>query len=126
MPQFTVNIADDVARQAHRLAALEGRAVEDYMAGIVELEIAADSHDEATLLASFSDDDVLALADLRMPEQDDHRLHELLDLNSEGQLSSAQEIELAELMRQYDEGMLKKAMGWAEAVRRKLRKPIQT
>ena len=47
--------------------------------------------------------------------------HELLDLNGEGRLTATQKRELVELMRIHDVRMLKKALGWAEAVRRKLR-----
>jgi len=124
MTQLTLHLSDEIARQATTLAALHGQAVEDYLAGIVSENVAADPDAELKRLASFSDEDVLALADLKLTPEEDRRLHELLDLNNENRLTDADKRELDELMKIHDEGMLKKALGWAEAVRRKLRPPI--
>ncbi|HUE72306.1 MAG TPA: hypothetical protein VMP01_15585 [Pirellulaceae bacterium] len=56
-----------------------------------------------------------------MTPQEDERLAELLEANSEGRLTHAQRQELDALVRLNMEGMLKKSLGWAEAVRRGLR-----
>jgi hypothetical protein len=125
MTQFTLNLPDRIARQVMRLAALRGQAAEEYLAGIVGDEVSADTSEEDAFLATLSDEEVLALADLRMAEDEDRRMHELLDKNSEGTMTSQDRAELDELMVAYSEGTLKKAMGWAEAVRRKLREPIE-
>ena len=126
MTQLTLHLRDDVARQATTLAALEGKAVEDYLAGIVEQRLSADPQEALKQLETFTDEDVLAMADLRLSPEEDARLGELLALNQEGQLPPSGKRELDELMQIYDQGTLKKAMGWAEAVRRKLRKPINS
>ena len=125
MTQVTINLRDEIAQQAIEIAALEGKAVEDYLANLVAESVAEDPDVALKKLASFSDADVLALADLRMSPEEDERLSELLDLNREGQLQPNQKRELDELMQIYSQGTLKKAMGWAEAVRRKLRPPLQ-
>ncbi len=125
MTQLTLHLRDEIARQATTLAALQGKAVEDYLAGIVEDNIAADPDAELKQLAMFSDEDVLALADLKLTPGEDQRLTELLELNGEGKLNAQQKAELDELVRLSMEGMLKKSLGWAEAVRRNLREPPQ-
>jgi hypothetical protein len=124
MTELTLHLREEIAKRASEMAALAGQGVEEYLAGIVEENIAEDPDAELKQMASFSDEDVLALADLRLTEDEDRRLHELLELNREGQLAPQERRELDELMRLHDEGMLKKALGWAEAVRRNLRQPI--
>jgi hypothetical protein len=60
------------------------------------------------------------------PPQQEARLHKLLDLNSEGNIEAKQRRELDALMEVYHDALLRKAMGLAEAVRRKLRPPISS
>jgi hypothetical protein len=125
MSHLTVTLSDQALQQALVRAELEGRAVEEYVAQIVEEKLAGDDDSELALMASFSDEDVLAMADLRMSEEESRRASELLDLNREGTLDQGQRAELEQLMDAYMKGTLKKAMGLAEAVRRKLRPPLQ-
>jgi hypothetical protein len=125
MTQVILNLPDGLAQQAMSRAALTG-GMEDYLAGLIARDVAGDPEQELRLMESLADEDVLALADLRLTPEEDRRLHELLELNSEGRLTAEDERELNELMKVHDEGMLKKAMGWAEAVRRKLRPPISS
>jgi hypothetical protein len=124
MTQLTLNISDNAAQQAYALAALEGRDVSQYVATMVEEKLLADPERDLKLLAAVSDEDILAMADLRMPSEESDRVSVLLDKNREGQLQAGEREELDELMRIYSEGTLKKAMGMAEAVRRKLREPL--
>lgn len=123
MTQVILNLPEGLAQQALSRAALTG-GMEDYLTGLIAQDVAGDPDQEMRLMASLSDEDVLALADLRLTPQEDSRLHELLELNSDGRLTPENDRELNDLMKIYDEGMLKKALGWAEAVRRKLRPPI--
>ena len=125
MSHLTVALSDQALQQALVRAELEGRAVEDYVAHIIENKLGEDRDRELALMASLSDEDVLALADLRMSEEENRRASELLDLNREGRLDPSQRAELDQLMDLYNQGMLKKALGLAEAARRKLRPPLQ-
>jgi hypothetical protein len=77
--------------------------------------------EDSDRLAKLSDDEVLAMADSMMPQAQSDRLSVLLDKNREGQFEPGERQELNELMAVYRDGMLKKASGWAEAVRRRLR-----
>ncbi len=123
MTQVILNLPDSIAEKALLRAALTG-GLEQYVTTLIADDVRSDPEQELKTLESFSDEDVLALADLRLTPQEDQRLHELLELNGEGQLTEDDKRELDELMKIHDEGMLKKSMGWAEAVRRKLRPPI--
>jgi hypothetical protein len=124
MTELTVHLSDQAAQQAVFLAAMQGRKVEDYVAGLIEQELAAAPTDQDLVVESLSDDDVLQLADLQLPADAAQRLSELLEMNGEGALATDQQQQLDKLMQLHDEGMVKKAMGMAEAVRRKLREPL--
>ncbi|HEX5104039.1 MAG TPA: hypothetical protein VFV87_09530 [Pirellulaceae bacterium] len=126
MTQLTFQLSDEIAQQVRDRAAQEGVPVEDFVASIVKRDVAPDPVEELQRLAPLSDDEVLALADYMLSPEEDRRLQELLVQNRERLLTAEQGRELAELMALYNEGMLKKAMGWAEAVRRKLREPIRS
>lgn len=76
-----------------------------------------------TLMQDWSDEEVLAAADLQMPPAQDHRHSELLQLQQSRELSAAERDELANLHEMYMAGNLHKARGLLEAVRRGLRHP---
>jgi hypothetical protein len=84
----------------------------------------SDIDDELRQLTVLSDDEVLAMADYRLSPEDDRLLSDLLELNGDGRLSVVQRVELDRLDRLVTEGVLLKARGWAEAVRRRLREPL--
>lgn len=73
---------------------------------------------------SMSDEEVLALADLRLSDEEDEELSELLALNREGEIDDVGMQRLNELMRIYQIGMLHKSQGLCEAVLRGLREPL--
>src|SRR5262249_22707101 len=124
MTRLTVELPDDLAQSITLMAASRGY---DTSRMAVELMRSSGSEREAAeereALKSLPDEDILALADLRLAPQQDARLHELLDLNSEGTISAEQRQELDGLMEIYDDVLLRKSMGLAEAVRRKPRDP---
>ena len=77
------------------------------------------------LIGDWSDDDVLAAADVGLPVAEDRRLSELLDRQQAGLLADSERAELKALMEMYQEGLLRKAQALREAVRRGLREPLQ-
>ncbi len=72
------------------------------------------------------DEQVLALAELHLSDEEDERLRVLLDSQQAGTLSDAERPELARLMQQYQEGVLLKAEALAEGVRRGLIPPLSS
>ena len=75
-------------------------------------------------LDQMSNEQVLALADLRLPDEEDERLSDLLDSQQADALTDAERPELARLMQRYQEGLLLKAEALAEGVRRGLIPPL--
>ena len=72
----------------------------------------------------MTDEQVLALTELRLSDEDDDRLSKLLDEQQAGDLTAANRTELARLMQRYQEGLLLKSAALAEAVARKLIPPL--
>ena len=68
----------------------------------------------------LSDAEVLRLATMQMPTWQSRRLHELLEQQREGQLNTAEQVELAHLLRLNDSALLLKSEAMVEAVRRGL------
>lgn len=127
MTRLTVELPDDLAESITLMAANRGYATPQMAMELMRASVSQrEAKQERQELRSLADEDVLALADLRLAPQEDARLHKLLDLNSEGKINSKQRSELDALMEVYDDALLRKAMGWAEAVRRKLRSPISS
>jgi hypothetical protein len=73
---------------------------------------------------TLSDEEVLALCDSQMPEDEQEQLSDLLSLQREGQLTPADRSRLDELMGAYRRGMLRKAEALRVAVARGLRPPL--
>jgi predicted DNA-binding protein len=125
--QVTVNLPDDTYRRAEHLARLTGRDVADILSETIHLSLEplGTSELSATPVASLSDADVLALADSQMDTGLDWRLRELLAKQRDGELTEGERTSLPALMQVYEEGLLRKAQGLSEAVRRRLRPPLE-
>jgi predicted transcriptional regulator len=120
--QVTVTLPDDVYRTAQRLAQLAQRDVAEVLSEALSLSFPLLPDDaEPVVFRALSDADVLAMAELSLPPGQDQRLSELLYHQQAGTLTDAERGELATLMQRYREGLIRKALAVAEAVRRGLR-----
>jgi hypothetical protein len=72
----------------------------------------------------WTDDEVLATADLFLSPENDSRFSELLALQRESEIDDEQLAELSRLMLSYQQGLVRKAAAIREAVRRGLREPV--
>ena len=120
MMQVLVNLPEDTYRRARRLAQLTRRDVADVLADTLDLSLPSLGDSAEPALAQMKDDQVLALAELHLSDEEDERLSDLLDSQQAGTLSDAERPELARLMQRYQEGVLLKAEALAEGVRRGL------
>jgi hypothetical protein len=68
----------------------------------------------------LADAEVLWLATMQMPPWQSRRLHELLEHQREGQLTTEEQVELAHLLRLHESALLLKSEAMVEAVRRSL------
>jgi hypothetical protein len=125
--QITLNLPDDILQKAELWAQRSGRPVGDLLAETIELSMRplGSPQPEEGPSSSWTDQEVLANADLEMPDADDKRLSELLDRQKSGLLANGEQAELAGLMELYQLGLLRKAQALREAVRRGLREPLK-
>ena len=117
--QFTIQVPEHVFRQAAQVAAQTHRSVEDVLAAWLELVTTERPVEE------LSDDEVLALTELQLTNEQDASLSELLERNREGTLDADGQRELDEMMRLYEHGLLRKSQALRVAVQRGLREPLQ-
>jgi hypothetical protein len=124
--QITVTLPEDVLQRAELLAERVGRPVADLLAETIELAMRPmGASSEFEQLGTMTDEGVLAAAETELPPAEDLRLSELLDRQQAGLLSADQRSDLAVLMQRYQDGLIRKAGAWREAVRRGLRESPQ-
>lgn len=114
--QVTIEISDEVASRASRVAEQTRRRVEDVLLQSLTTDMPVED---------LPDSEVLALADLTLALEQQYTLSELLGLNSEDQLDGEQKARLDELIRLYEHGLLRKSQALRVAVKRGLREPLQ-
>ena len=78
----------------------------------------------ASPVATLSDTEVLALAQVQMPPQQGHRLDQLLAKQREAPLTAQEQVELLALMQVYQQLWVRQSEALAEAVHRGLRAPL--
>jgi hypothetical protein len=117
---MTIPVSERAARQAARLASLTQQRVEDVLAGWLDWTAAE------IPVETLPDDELLALCDLEMDEDQQQELRRLLAGNREGLLNAAEQVRLDELMQIYRHGLVRKARAIKVAVQRGLRLPLSS
>ena len=113
--QITLEIPDEVLREAQAVAERTGQNIEVILAAWLD-KMAAELPIE-----SLSDERVLELCDLQMTDAQQAELSELLARNRENQLSGDDLAHLETLMQIYRQGLVRKAEALKVAVQRGLR-----
>ncbi len=116
--QITIQISEQAARVAARLATQKRQPVETIISGLVEVAV------NDLPVEKLSDEEVLALAESRLPDEQEEQLSALLARQRERQLDAEGRRELHDLMRICERGMRRKAQALSEAVQRGLRQPL--
>ncbi|MBI3971437.1 MAG: hypothetical protein HY332_09120 [Chloroflexi bacterium] len=114
----TLALPEEVAQSARAVAARTDRRVEDVLVewlGRAAAEIPVES---------LPDDQVLALQNLQMSDEEQAELSDLLAQQREGTLSNAGRARLDALMDTYRRGMVRKAQALKVAVERGLQPPL--
>jgi hypothetical protein len=126
--QITLTLPDETYRRAVHLAQLTGRDIADVLADTIGISLQPLGTGFATSkpVSQLTDPEVLAVADSHMEPIQDRRMSELLDRQQAGSLTNGEHAELLVLMQVYQEGLLRKAQALHEAVRRGLRKPLDS
>jgi hypothetical protein len=123
--RITLTLPDDTYKRAQTYAAYAERDVSEVIAAALATSLpSAEVIEELRAISTLADDEIVALTELRMEPEADHRLSGLLDRQQAGQMGELERAELAALMREYEIGLLRQSQGMAEAVRRGLRPPL--
>jgi hypothetical protein len=111
----TLEMPGDLVLRAQAVAKRTGRRFEDVLVSWISPEDSPET---------LSDEEVLALCDAQMPEDEQQQLTELLDRQREAQLAPADRPRLDELMDNYRRDLVRKAQALQVAVTRGLRPPL--
>jgi hypothetical protein len=115
---LTVELPDDLARQARALAVATNRRLEDAVLDWVRQAIAEPS------IESLSDDALLEYCNLTLDEGPQEELSDLLARAKSEELGSREYTRLDELMAEYRRGLKLKARAMKEATSRGLIPPL--
>ncbi len=118
--EVTLNLPENVYRNFSKLAEKKQRRVEDVITDKLQDDFSADIADYEETVAGWTDEAVLALANLKLPKEQTDRLSVLLDRLDEGIITDAEERELEIYTELSQISTLRKAYGIAEAVKRGL------
>ena len=125
--RVTITLPDEVYRRAESLAQVTSREVADVLADALALSLPASDPQAGPgmAVATYSDQDLLAITELELPSSQDRRFSELLDKQQSTHLPPDERAELLAFMQIYQQGLLLKARALHEAVRRGLRPPLE-
>jgi hypothetical protein len=118
--QITIEVSEQVVRQATQVAAQTERSVEEVLASWLESIVTELPVEE------LSNAEVLALTELQLTNEQQATLSDLLEQNQEGMLEAEGQKQLDELMRLYEHGLLRKSQALRVAVQRELIAPLQS
>ncbi len=117
--QITIEVSEQVWRKAIILAEQTKQTPEDVLEEWLE-ETASE-----TLVEELSDEEVLALTEMQLGESQQTNFSRLLEKNSENDLNHEEMHELDEMMRYYENGLLRKSKALRVAVARGLTEPLK-
>ncbi len=116
----TVELPENIYKNVAKKARKNNKRVDEIIIDSLEVEYLLDKNDFAEDISDWSDEDVLALANLKMPEAQADRMSELSELQQTGLISKTENTELEIYIRSSQIATLQKAIGIVEAVKRQL------
>jgi actin-related protein len=116
--EITLNLPENIYQNVSTVAKKSKRDVVDLIVDVVQEKYSAQP--TARPLAERSDEEVLALANLQIPEKQSARHSELLYKNQAGTLASKEKKELDFFQQVYGVALSQKADGICEAIQRSL------
>ncbi len=119
--QITLNLSDEVYRQAELLAQQRHRSVSEILVETLENFLLP----TAKPVSALSDSEVIALTQLRLQPVQEQRLSELLERKQCGTITQVEREELQALIHIYEDRLLRQAQALNESVRRGLLEPLQ-
>lgn len=118
--EISVKLPNNLYQDISQLAQAQKKSVTAIIKNAVRQAVIEDAQTMERPLADCSDNEVLALANLKMPEEQADRQSELLYKNQADTITPLERNELEGLTMIYQLGNLRKSQGIAEAVLRGL------
>lgn len=116
--QITIEVSEQVWRRASVLAEQKRQTPEDVLEEWLEETVAE------TRIEDLTDDEILALTELKFNDAQQNDFSRLLEKNREEDLDLSEKRRLDELMRDYENGLLRKSKALRVAVERGLIAPL--
>lgn len=127
--QVTLSLPDNMVEHAKQLGTATKRDTAEVLADVLEMmwpTLSDSPTSDLPAVETLSDEDVLALANMKLDKAQNERLGELQSKGKESTLSEVERFELLSLLQIYQLGQLRKSEALAEAVRRGLRTPLSS
>jgi metal-responsive CopG/Arc/MetJ family transcriptional regulator len=118
--EISVKLPNNLYEDVSALARAKKKSVAEIIKNAVRKAVNEESQTSETPLGDCSDEEVLALANMKMSAAENGRMSELLDRQREETIAPLERNELDALFRVYQAGNLRKAQGISEAVQRGL------
>lgn len=118
--EISVKLPNHLYQGVSHLAKTKKKSVATIIKNAVRKAVNEEAETLERPLAACSDDELLALAKMKMSAAENKRLSELLGKQREETITPLERNELDAVLRVYQVGNLRKAQGIAEAVRRGL------
>jgi hypothetical protein len=118
--EVTINLPDKIFANLSNAASKSHRRIDEIIVEKIERDFAIDAEDLERQIAACADTEILRLAEIQMPPKQDKRLSNLLQKQSERNLTKSEEKELWRLMDSNRLTTLKKALTLREITRRGL------
>ncbi len=118
--EITLNLPENVYRNFTELAEKKHQRIEEVIADKLQSDVSENNSDFEETISNWSDEDIVALANLKLPKEQADRMSELSDRQQAGSISKVEKSELEMYLEIYNNANLRKAYGIAEAVKRNL------
>ena len=118
--EVTINLPERILANLSSVAEKSHRRIDEVIVEKIERDFAIDADELEKQIAVCSDEEILELAEIKMPPVQDESLSNLLDKQTEENLTSDEEKRLWQLMELNRLTTLKKALALREISRRGL------
>ena len=122
--QTTVNLSENAYQYISGIAQMTERTIDEVIEETLENRFESEIETLKKSVMLSSDQEVLKLANLQMPEKQSSRISRLLAKNAERNLNKTEKAELNDLMQVNRLNDLRKAIGIVEALKRGLIKSV--
>lgn len=118
--EVTISLPEKIFANLSSVASRSQRRIDEIIVEKIERDFTIDIKELEKQIAICSDQEVISLAEITMPANQDERLGELLNKQNAGNLNTVEQKEMWQLMEESRISTLKKAYALREISRRRL------